>query len=120
MGTALYGIKAANGVVEITSKRGNTTGRLTASYSMNLGITLQGRRGVEMMHTQEKLDFERRLQNPLAPGYLYSADYLRRIYPTAPDLSERIAAGQQVLDSLSHIDTDWFNELIRPNLYQSP
>ena len=29
---------------------------------MNLGITLQGRRGVEMMHTQEKLDFERRLQ----------------------------------------------------------
>ena len=97
VGTALYGIKAANGVVEITSKRGNTTGRLTASYSMNLGITLQGRRGVEMMHTQEKLDFERRLQNPLAPGYLYSADYLRRIYPTAPDLSERI----------------------RPNLYQS-
>lgn len=62
VGTALYGIKAANGVVEITSKRGNTTGRLTASYSMNLGITLQGRRGVEMMHTQEKLDFERRLQ----------------------------------------------------------
>ena len=119
VGTALYGIKAANGVVEITSKRGNALGRLTASYSMNLGVTLQGRRGVEMMRTKEKLEFERRLQNPLAPGYLYSADYIRRAYPTAQDLEQRIAAGQQVLDSLSNIDTDWFEELVRPNLYQS-
>lgn len=119
VGTALYGIKAANGVVEITSKRGNATGRLTATYSLNLGITLQGRRGVPMMQSAEKLELERRLQNPLAPGYLYSADYLRRTFPTATDLPERIAAAQQVLDSLSRINTDWFDELVRPNLYQA-
>ena len=79
---------------------------------------MQGRRGVEMMRTKEKLEFERRLQNPLAPGYLYSADYIRRAYPTAQDLEQRIAAGQRVLDSLSNIDTDWFEELVRLSIAQ--
>lgn len=119
VGTALYGIKAANGVVEITSKRGNNGGKLTASYSLNLGITLQGRRGVRMMDTAEKLEFERRLQNPLAPGYLYSEDYYRTTFPLATDLAERIASGKHILDSLRTINTDWFDELVRPNLYQS-
>lgn len=37
---ALYGIKAANGVIEITSLRGNPDGRTTTSYSFNMGILL--------------------------------------------------------------------------------
>lgn len=115
---ALYGIKAANGVIEITSLRGNPDGGLTTNYSFNMGITTRGRRGIEMMDTAEKLELERRLQNPAAPGYRYSEDYFRRFYGTSPDLDKMILEGRTVLDSLGRISTDWFDELIRLNTYQ--
>lgn len=115
---ALYGIKAANGVIEITSLRGNPDGGLTTNYSFNMGITTRGRRGIEMMDTAEKLELERRLQNPAAPGYRYSEDYFRRFYGTSPDLDKMILEGRAVLDSLGRISTDWFDELIRLNTYQ--
>ncbi len=116
---ALYGVKAANGVIEITSLRGNPEGRITTNYSLNMGITTRGRRGIEMMDTEEKLELERRLQNPIAPGYLYSEDYIRRYHAGSPDLDKMIASGKAVLDSLRMIHTDWFDELIRLNTYQS-
>lgn len=115
---ALYGIKAANGVLEITSQRGTADGRISVSYNFNMGITLRGRRGVELMDTDEKLEFERRLKNEAAPGYRYSADYFRTKYPYAPNLDAMIADGQRKLDSLSTIHTDWFKELIRTSMYQ--
>lgn len=115
---ALYGIKAANGVIEITSLRGNPDGRTTTNYSFNMGITTRGRRGIEMMDTDEKLELERRLQNVSTPGYRYSEDYYRKYYPTAPNLDEMIAYGRGVLDSLRTINTDWFDELIHCNIYQ--
>ena len=115
---ALYGIKAANGVIEITSQRGNPDGRLTTSYSFNIGITTRGRRGVKMMDSEEKLELERRLQNISTPGYRYSEDYYRKYHANDPNLESLIARGQQVLDSLSRINTDWFKELLRNNFYQ--
>lgn len=115
---ALYGVKAANGVIEITSRRGNPDGQLKVSYDFGIGVTLRGRRGVEMMGSSEKLELERLLQNPSTPGYRYSADYYRKYYPDDPALESLIALGARTLDSLRRIDTDWFRELIRPNLYQ--
>ena len=61
---ALYGIKAANGVLEITSQRG-TAGKMVYSYSFSGGVTLRGRRGVDMMNSKEKLELERRLENTM-------------------------------------------------------
>ena len=115
---ALYGIKAANGVIEITSLRGNPDGGLITNYSFNMGITTRGRRGIEMMDTEEKLELERRLQNPAAPGYRYSEDYFRRYHGASPELDKMILEGRAVLDSLKGIHTDWFDELIRLNTYQ--
>lgn len=117
VGCALYGIKAANGVIEITSLRGNPDGGITTNYSFNMGITTRGRRGVEMMGTAEKLELERRLQNPIAPGYRYSEDYYRRYYAASPRLDQLIQEGRHVLDSLRGIETDWFDELVRLNTY---
>lgn len=37
---ALYGIKAANGVIEISSKRGSHFGTVDVTYSLNMGVTL--------------------------------------------------------------------------------
>ena len=69
---ALYGVKAANGVLEITSQRGYH-GHTIVSYSMNTGLTTRGRRGIRMMDSAEKLELERRLQNPETPGYRYNS-----------------------------------------------
>ena len=114
---ALYGIKAANGVLEITSQRG-TAGKMVYSYSFSGGVTLRGRRGVKMMDSKEKLELERRLGNTATPGYRYSEDYYRRYHANDPNLAALIAQGKQKLDSLANINTDWFKELLRNNFYQ--
>lgn len=114
---ALYGIKAANGVLEITSKRG-CAGETMVSYSMDMGVTTRGRRGIRMMDSAEKLELERLLKNPETPGYRYSADYYNKYHAHDPNLPGLIASGQAKLDSLAGINTDWFQELLRNSLYQ--
>lgn len=113
---ALYGVKAANGVLEITSQRGYH-GHTIVSYSMNTGLTTRGRRGIRMMNSAEKLELERRLQNPETPGYRYSEDYLRKFESTNPNLEQLISEGKAELQRLSQINTDWFDTLLRNNLY---
>lgn len=119
VGTALYGIKAANGVIEVTSARGNESGQLSIAYNANTGITLRGSRGIRLMKTAEKLELERLLRHSATPGYRYSEDYFRRYYSADPRLEQLIAEGKSYLDSLRQIDTDWFSLLIRNNMYQS-
>lgn len=113
---ALYGVKAANGVLEIASQRGYE-GKPTVTYSSNIGVTTRGRRGIRMMQTDEKLELERLLQNSEAPGYRYSADYYNKYYASDPLLPQLISNGQQKLDSLRQINTDWFDQLLRTNIY---
>lgn len=114
---ALYGIKAANGVLEISSQRGRE-GKAVYTYNMDMGITLRGRRGIAMMESSEKLELERLLKNPAAPGYRYSEDYYRKYYSSDPQLEELIAQGRSKLDSLKGTNTDWFRQLIRNSMYQ--
>lgn len=116
---ALYGIKAANGVIEITSQRGSHFGTVDITYSLNMGVTFKGRRGVTVMKSAEKLELERLMKNEAAPGYRYSEEYIRKTNPYAPNLTHLIAAGAFKLDSLRAINTDWFDYLMRNSLYQS-
>ena len=114
---ALYGTKAANGVLEITSVRG-TNGNTMVTYDFNGGITFRGRRNVQMMETDEKLELERRLKNVEAPGYRYSEDYYRKYHAADPNLNALIAQGKAVLDELRKTNTDWYKELLRNDFYQ--
>lgn len=114
---ALYGVKAANGVLEITSKRG-AAGASHVTLNMNMGVTTRGRRGVKMMNSAEKLELERLLQNPETPGYRYSADYFNKYFAHDPNLQQMIADGEQKLAALRQINTDWYDELLRTSIYQ--
>lgn len=114
---ALYGIKAANGVLEISSQHGYQ-GKMIINYGLDLGLTLRGRRGVRLMDTEEKLELERLLQNPATPGYRYSRDYYERYHATDPNKAQLIAEGEQRLSELRAVHTDWFKELIHNNFYQ--
>lgn len=115
---ALYGIKAANGVIEITSQKGNPDGRISVVYDLNMGITTRGRRGIEMMSTSEKLELERLLKNTSSPGYRYSRDYYEDFHSNSPNKEQLIAEGEAILNHLKEVETDWFDELIKPNIYQ--
>ena len=114
---ALYGVKAANGVLEIASQRGYQ-GKPSLNYSLDFGITTKGRRGIKMMSSAEKLEFERLVQNPATPGYRYSREYYERFFANNPDKERLIAEGEKHLEELRNINTDWFNELIRNSIYQ--
>lgn len=116
---ALYGIKAANGVIEISSKRGSHFGAVDVTYSLNMGVTMKGRRGVDVMKTEEKLELERLMKNEATPGFRYSEEYYRKYYSNSPQLNQMIAEGAAMLDSLKRINTDWFNVLMRNAFYQS-
>lgn len=131
---ALYGVKAANGVLEISSKRG-MAGPLTISVSSNFGITTKGRQTTEMMDTSEKLELERLMKNEAAPGYFLSEDYTQSKHVTLADIGRRYAAvfgispsesreyytqyGQTELEQLKQINTNWFDKLMHTNIYQS-
>ena len=114
---ALYGTKAANGVLEITSVRG-TNGNTMVTYDFNGGVTFRGRRGVQMMDTNEKLELERRLRQPNTPGYVYSEEYIRKENRGAPNIEQLVAEGERMLNKLRQINTDWFKELLRNDFYQ--
>ena len=114
---ALYGTKAANGVLEITSVRG-TNGDTMVTYDFNGGVTFRGRRGVQMMETDEKLELERRLRQRNTPGYIYSEEYIREKNRNAPNIDELVAEGRAMLDNLRKTNTDWFKELLRNDFYQ--
>lgn len=130
--SALYGVKAANGVIEITSRRG-ISGPLSISVSSNFGVTLRGRRPVEMMRTAEKLELERLVQGSSSPGYILSPDYyntarmsdLQSLYHRQyglPISDDRNAYAQWADTELAHLrqtDTDWFIDLLRNSTYQS-
>lgn len=114
---ALYGTKAANGVIEVTSKRG-IDGPMQLTANVEVGVTTKGRRGVRMMDSAEKLELERLLHATNAPGYLYSEDYYRANYADDPNLEQMIADGKTRLAQLAATHTDWFDELVKNNWYQ--
>jgi TonB-linked SusC/RagA family outer membrane protein len=61
--TALYGVRAANGVIVITTKRG-TPGPPTVTYNANVNVTRRPRytdRDVYMMNSLERVDVSREL-----------------------------------------------------------
>lgn len=116
--SALYGIKAANGVLEITSNRG-FKGDRTISLSLKTGITLRGAQTIPMMQSREKLELERLLKNPAMPGYMYSEEYIRLVNPNNADIERLISDGRTILDSLSNINTNWYKKLLKINTYQT-
>ena len=70
------------------------------------------------MTSAEKLELERLIGNVETPGYRYSEDYYRKYFANNPNLASMIADGQNKLDSLRNINTDWFNQLLRNSFYQ--
>ena len=72
--TSIYGARAANGVIVITTKRGRNMDRPVINYRMQLGISAIAQGKWDLMNTEERIQYEQEIGLDSGKDY----DYLRR------------------------------------------
>lgn len=114
--TAIYGSKASNGVIEITTKR-NTSDRLTVNYSSNFNIGQRPNYGMfNLMNSQERVLFSQDAFNwgtsyaTVPYKELYTYEGLLRMY-LEHDISE--SEYSNAYRTLETQNTDWLKLLTR-------
>ena len=114
--TALYGAKAANGVIVITTKKGHE-GKAVVRYSGQVTYKLRPRytdSKINLMNSQERIDFSRDLFNS---GYRFGQNtnmigyegLLKQYYQGEIDYATFVGETQR----LERSNTDWFDILTR-------
>lgn len=117
--TALYGAKAANGVIVVTTKKGHV-GKPVINYNMNVSLKRRPRytdRKIDLMNSRERVDFSQYLvQN----GYSFGSntdqvgyENLAQQYYSGQISHDQYAQGIQELESMN---TDWFDILTKDAL----
>ena len=121
---AIYGSRAANGVIVVTTKRGSE-GRLKLSYSNNFTWSFRPQRNLELMDSGEKIAWEQELWDEFAADrYAAAQSDNTVIYPVVGIVGQvRAGCGQfagwdkarqdAYLQELASSTTDWYGELFR-------
>lgn len=108
--TAIYGARAANGVIVVTTKKGES-GQPLLNLSAQFGVTERPINNIRMMNSKEKVRFERETFEDMnykdtgRVGWILS-----RVYDGSISSEE----GERQLHSLEEINTDWYRALYRP------
>lgn len=118
--TAIYGVKAANGVIVITTKRGKE-GRPVVQYDGSMTINTRPTYGdFNMMNSQERVQlskeiYDARLEYPRVP--------MQESYEGALQLllSKQISQDEfgQLVRKYETMNTNWFKELFRTTVSQN-
>ena len=117
--TALYGVRAANGVIVITTKKGKK-GPVRINYSANLTLTERPFYDqMNRMNSQERVAVskeieERNLNYPITPVKTAYVGLLQ-------DFHERLITRTEFLNRVKALEdqnTDWFKELFRTSFSQ--
>jgi len=114
--TAIYGARAANGVIVITTKKGKA-GPPTLSYSVATTFTRRPHysdRSIDMMNSKERIDFSRELFDkgivyPKISSWVGYEGVMRDFYNDEIDFTEM----QRQVGELERMNTDWFSILTR-------
>lgn len=114
--TAIYGARAANGVIVIETKSG-LEGKTRFSVSTNFGVTDRPSNNISMMNSAQKIQFEREILNDQngnisTPGRVTSLLQLLKYQ----EITE--AQANSEIARLSAINTDWFKEIFKPAFQQ--
>lgn len=104
---SIYGSQAANGVIVITSKKGQI-GKTQIDFKTQFGISLRPQDNIDLMTTEELLSFENYLASQGAGGGLGA------VY--GPDGSSPNPA---LLDSLRNINTNYEDVILRKGITHS-
>lgn len=124
---AIYGSKAANGVIVVTTRSGygGIENKPRLNYSNNLTWTLRPSRNANLMNSEEKLWWEQQLWDEFgAPAFANAATDPTAVYPVVGIVGQiRSGAGQfaglsqaaqnAAIAQLASQSTDWYNVLLR-------
>ena len=119
--TAIYGTRAANGVIVITTKRGKK-GRAVLTYSGSVGIVDRPHyKNFDLMNSRERIDVSREIYTK---NLSYPIDIISYVgYEGA--LRDHLLGNttfsefQQEVSRLESMNTDWFGKLYRPSVTTS-
>lgn len=108
--TAIYGSKAANGVVVVETVKPKA-GQLQVSYTGNFNVTVPDLSSYDMMNAPEKIEFER-LSGRYDPSIIETAQQTK----TAIEVTESYYAR---LNSIAQgVNTDWLAQPVRVGVNQ--
>lgn len=110
--TAIYGARAANGVIVITTKKGFRS-KTQVNYNGTYEISSAPSHRIEFMNSEEKLAYERSIVDAFGMDYANMTGrggYLYKRY-TEGYLSQ--TEYNETLDRLKRTNTNWFDELFR-------
>lgn len=113
--TALYGAQAANGVIVITTKKGEA-GKTRINYSGSVGMTRRPRysdKDINLMNSLERVNFSREL---IESNYYFSEDMYDVGYEhLAKKLYNKDITYNEFVNQVGYIEklnTDWFDLLM--------
>ena len=69
--TSIYGARAANGVIVITTKRGRNMDRPNVNYRMQLGWSAIAHGNWDLMNTEERIQYEKEIGMTAGQNYNY-------------------------------------------------
>lgn len=107
--TAIYGARAANGVIVVKTKSGRE-GKPSYNAMVYFGITERPERNVRMMNSEEKLAFERTTFYDTNNGQIGRGAYL--LSQVQKGIITQAEADAEIA-RLQGINTDWFKQLYR-------
>ncbi|WP_219921502.1 SusC/RagA family TonB-linked outer membrane protein [Rufibacter sp. XAAS-G3-1] len=114
---ALYGSRGSNGVVVITTKKGDT-GKISVNYNTQFGFSDLTSPNFIMMDAEQRLRFEEEvgleIGRNIGPGWTHSS--LNPAYATKTP--EQRLRSDFILDSLRGINTDWRDLFFQRSKFQ--
>lgn len=109
---AIYGAKAANGVIVITTKKGFRS-KTQFNYSGNYSISESPRMNMDFMNSREKLQYEQDILETFGLSYFNKTGrggYLRKQFMEGYLTQDQY---EKELKRLQNTNTDWFKVLFR-------
>ena len=105
---AIYGSRAANGVIVIKTKRGRV-GKSYINVQSSFAISEAPKNRLEMMNSEEKIAFERSLYEDFPNATLRGRASL--LYKGIDEGTISRADAMAELENMRQINTDWFDEI---------
>lgn len=120
--TAIYGSKASNGVIVVTTKKG-TPGRVSVNYNTNVSVRERPTYDMyDFMNSYERIQFSKEAYEA---GVRYQSEPLPQIYTyegLMAMFNKRMITEDEFsryLQRLETVNTDWFDMLTRNSVSQS-
>lgn len=122
---AIYGSRAAGGVIVVTTKRGKA-GRMSVNYSNYTTVNSKPQRSLNLMNSQQKIAWEEELWNSFSKQGFENGSHFPRLGLVGMVRSgwgeyEGLSREQQdqILSEAGSESTDWFDVLFRNSVSQN-